>query len=168
MKCYFLARNNGQWTAGRNPSWKEVNKAIYIAWSKTFISIAFIGVESSSSMGTIRIVPTLYVIRFRGNNTGELHLSSRRGKCRSENENEAHIGTTTLKRKRKRIQHSTLISLILLPGYDPVSADNAGLSNYLYFIKIATSSTSEMAPRSSHKKSRNGCHQCKQRRVKVR
>lgn len=57
---------------GRNLSWKEVSKAKYVAWSKTFISIAFIGIESSSSMGTICIVPTLYVIRLWGNNMGEL------------------------------------------------------------------------------------------------
>lgn len=45
LKGYFLAWNNGQWTVGGNPSWKEASKAIYIAWSKTFISIAFIGVR---------------------------------------------------------------------------------------------------------------------------
>ena len=39
-------------TVGGNgiPSWREVSKAIYIAWSKTFISIGFIGVESSMNI----------------------------------------------------------------------------------------------------------------------
>ena len=46
----LFAQNNGQLTVGGNPSWREVSRTIYIAWSKTFISIGFIGVESSMNM----------------------------------------------------------------------------------------------------------------------